>query len=177
MPSVEKLAPLTDILACPRCTGALVDAEGGYRCDRCAGLYPTFGRIPCLVDDAALWRTIWLRRLDDYTTNVESRLKELQREAESAELLPRTRQRLLRIANGFAKQMEAVTALFDPLDAGSDEDVASAFPTRPEPSLQPLILECYEHVFRDWAWGERECALTLDFIKPLIPADLGRVAI
>jgi SAM-dependent methyltransferase len=26
-------------------------------------------------------------------------------------------------------------------------------------------------------WGERECALTLDFIKPLVPSGLGRVAI
>jgi SAM-dependent methyltransferase len=135
-----------------------------------------FGRIPCLVDDPALWRTVWLRRLDDYTTTVEARVQELQGEAESAQLLPRTRQRLLRIANGFAQQVEAVAALFDPLDAGTDEMAASVVPSRPEPALQPAILECYEHVFRDWVWGERECGLTLDFIKPLLPSGLERVA-
>ena len=54
--------------------------------------------------------------------------------------------------------------------------VAAAIPSRPEPG-QAAILECYEHVFRDWAWGERECALTLDFVKPLVPSGLGRVAI
>ena len=168
---------LTDVLCCPRCAGALVDTDGGFRCPRCAGQYPVFGRIPCLVDDAALWRTIWLRRLDDYTTNVESRVQELEREAEAPDLLPRTRERLRRIARGFGQQVEAVTALFDPLDAGTDELAASAIPSRPEPGLQPAILECYEHVFRDWVWGERECAQTLDFIKPLVPSGLGRLAI
>ena len=48
--------------------------------------------------------------------------------------------------------------------------VAAAIPSRPEPGSQAAILECYEHVFRDWAWGERECALTLDFVKPMVPA-------
>jgi SAM-dependent methyltransferase/uncharacterized protein YbaR (Trm112 family) len=170
-------AALTDMLACPRCAGPLGEADGGYRCARCAGAYPVFGRIPCLVDDPALWRTIWLRRLDDYTSTVEARVKELDREAGEPDLLPRTRQRLGRIAKGFAEQLEAVTALFEPLDAGADELAASAIPSRPELGAQPAILECYEHVFRDWAWGERECALALDFVKPLVPSGVGRMAI
>jgi hypothetical protein len=118
-----------------------------------------------------------LRRLDDYTSHVEMRVQELQREAESPDLLPRTQKRLSRIANGFALQLETVSSLFDALDADTDEMVAAAIPSRPEPSLQPAILECYEHIFRDWAWGERECALTLDFIKPLLPVGLPRVAV
>ena len=168
---------LTEILCCPRCAGALADTGGGFKCTRCSTAFPVFGRIPCLVDDPALWRTIWLRRLDDYTSSVESRVAELQREADAAPLLPRTRQRLLRIADGFAQQVEAIASLFEPLDAGADEMAASAIPSRPEPSPQPLILECYEHVFRDWSWGERECAMTLDFIKPLLPSGLARLAI
>jgi hypothetical protein len=168
---------LTDNLCCPRCAGTLAASDGGFRCERCGGRYPVFGRIPCLVEDAELWRTVWLRRLDDYTSTIESRVGELQREAEAPELLPRTRQRLLRIANGFAQQIEAMTALFEPLDVGTDEMIAAAIPSRPEPGPQPAILECYEHLFRDWSWGERECALTLDFIKPLVPAGLSRVAI
>ena len=42
------------------------------------------GRIPCLVDDPALWRTLWLRRLDDYTQGIELRVASLQTEAEGA---------------------------------------------------------------------------------------------
>ena len=168
---------MVDVFCCPRCAGALADRDGAYACQRCAGVYPVFGRIPCLVDDPALWRTMWLRRLDDYTSSIESRVPELQREAEAPDLLPRTQRRLLRIASGFAQQLDAVTALFEPLDAGTDEQVAAVIPSRPEPGSQAAILECYEHVFRDWVWGERECALTLDFIKPLLPSGLGRVAV
>ena len=102
---------------------------------------------------------MWLRRLDDYTTSIESRVQELQREAEAPHLLPRTRQRIQRVTEGFGQQAEAVTALFEPLDAGSDEMVASAIPSRPEPG-QLAILECYEHLFRDWVWGSEENART-----------------
>jgi uncharacterized protein YbaR (Trm112 family)/SAM-dependent methyltransferase len=173
----DRSARLDDVLACPRCAGALVHDGGGYHCERCSGRYPLVGPIPCLVEDPALWRTIWLRRLDDFTSNVESRLQELQREADAPYLLPRTRQRLRRIADGFALQLEGVTSLFDPLDAAADGEAAAAVPTRPEPGLKPVILECYEHLFRDWAWGERECALTLDLVKPLVPPDMARVAV
>jgi uncharacterized protein YbaR (Trm112 family) len=169
---------LTEIICCPRCAGTLAEIGGGFRCTRCSTAFPVFGRIPCLVEDPALFKTIWLRRFDDYTTSVEARVAELQREAaEDVTLLPRTRQRLMRIASGFAQQLESVAALFEPIDAGADEMAATAIPSRPEPSAQPLILECYEHVFRDWAWGERECALALDFVKPLVPSGLDRVAI
>ncbi|HEY7375585.1 MAG TPA: methyltransferase domain-containing protein [Polyangia bacterium] len=179
MVSSDGTAALADLLCCPRCAGTLATGDGGFRCARCAGQYPIVGRIPCLVDDPVLWRTIWLRRLDDYTSNIEARVRQLQGEAEAegAELLARTRQRLLRIAKGFAQQAEAITSLFDPLDAGADAWAAAAIPSRPEPGPQLAILECYDHVFRDWSWGERECALTLDFVKPLLPPGLGRVAI
>jgi SAM-dependent methyltransferase len=170
-------AKLIDALCCSRCAGALVDADGGYRCGRCSGVYPVFAGIPCLVGDPVLWRTIWLRRLDDYSASVESRIQELQREAELPGLLPRTRQRLLRIATAFAQQLEAVSALFEPLDAGSDPLVAAAIPSRPEPGPQAAILECYEHVFRDWVWGARECELALSFVAPLVPKGLARVAV
>ncbi len=170
-------APLTDIVCCPRCAAALTDADGGYRCTRCAGVYPLIGRIPCLLEDPALWRTIWLRRLDDYTSHIESRVQELQKQAEAPDLLPRTRQRVLRVAGGFAQQLDAITSLFEPLDQGTDAWASQAIPSRPEPGPQLPILECYDHVFRDWAWGEKECALNLDFVAPMVPAGLDRVAI
>jgi uncharacterized protein YbaR (Trm112 family) len=166
-----------DVFCCPRCGGALDDADGGRRCRQCGTEFPVFGRIPCLVDDPALWRTLCLRRLDDYTQGIELRVAGLRQEAEGADLLPRTRQRLGRIATAFEQQVEAVSALFEPLDAGSDPMASAVIPSRPEPGSQAAILECYEHVFRDWAWGARECELALGLVAPLLPAGLGRVAI
>lgn len=167
-------------MSCPRCAGALARDAAGFGCDRCRTAYPLVGDIPCLVEDPALWRALWLRRLDDYSSGVEMRVAALRQEAEAPDLLPRTRQRLLRLAAGFEHQVEAVTAFFDPLDAGSDPLSAMAIPSRPEVGGgggQAAVLECYEHVFRDWAWGERECALALAFLQPVIPPGLGRVAV
>ena len=117
-----------------------------------------------------------MRRLDDYAAGVEARVASLRQEADAAELLQRTRKRLLRIATGFEQQIEVVQSLFEPLDAGADHAVAAAFPGRPE-SGHAAILECYEHLFRDWVWGARECELALAFVGPLVPEGLERVAV
>jgi len=167
---------LVDALACPRCAGALAEIDRAYACARCGGQYPMVGTIPCLVDDPALWRTLCLRRLDDYSQAIEMRVAGLREEAEAAGLLPRTRQRLLRTAEAFAQQLEVVTSLFEPLDAGSDPLLAAVIPSRPEGGSQAAILQCYEHLFRDWAWGGRECELSLSFVAPLVPEGLDRIA-
>lgn len=174
---------LDQALCCPRCTGALSQVEGrgrGYldvRCDGCRTDYPVIDSIPCLVEDPAFWRTLWLRRLDDYSSSVETRVAMLRQEAETPDLLPRTRQRLLRIAEGFAHQVETVASLFEPLGAGADDLPAMVIPSRGEGGGQAMVLDCYEHVFRDWVWGERECALSLELLKPAIPQGLGRIAV
>src|SRR5262249_8267084 len=82
-----------------------------------------------------------------------------------------------RVAAAFEAQVAAVDALFEPVQAGADLLPALAIPARPDPGGEVAILECYEHLFRDWVWGERECALTLDLIKPAVPAGMSRVAI
>jgi SAM-dependent methyltransferase len=182
---MKAAAELSGGLACPRCAGGLADADGGFACARCGARFPVFGGIPCLVDDPALWRALWLRRLDDYSTSVEMRIGMLRQEAEAADqadsregpvLLPRTRRRLRRIADGFAAQLDQVSALCEPLESGADPFGSVAIPNRPEPG-QPAILECYEHLFRDWSWGTREHELALGFVAPLVPEKLGRVAV
>jgi uncharacterized protein YbaR (Trm112 family) len=164
-------------LCCPRCNAALNQVEGGLRCERCRTGYPLIDNIPCLVEDPAFWRALWLRRLDDYSSSVETRVATLRQEAEAPDLLPRTRQRLLRIAEGFAHQVETVASLFEPLGAGVDELPAMVIPSRGDGGAQAAVLECYEHVFRDWVWGARECALSLELVKSALPPGLGRVAV
>ena len=160
-----------DILGCPRCAGSLGRVMGGLGCQRCAATYPVFGAVPCLVDDPGLWRTIWLRRLDDYTSGAETRVEALRREAEATHLSPRTRARLLRVAAGLAHQVESVTATFEPLDReDADPLVAAAIPGRTDASEQLAVLDQYEAVFRDWAWGAAEHELALEMLRPLVPA-------
>jgi len=141
-------------------------------------VFPRIGNIPCLVDDPGLWRTVWLRRLDDYSSGVELRVSALRQEAEAPDLLPRTRQRLARIADGFEAQLAAVDALFEPLEQDADVLPAMAIPSRPEPGSHAAVLECYEHLFRDWVWGERECELSLALLQRALPEGLpGQVAV
>jgi hypothetical protein len=156
----------------------LREADGGLACGRCGGRYPVFAGIPCLVEDPNLWWTIWLRRLDAYSNGVEMRVASLEREAEEVpQLLPRTRERLLRVAAGFSEQLAAVAALFEPLQAGADAVASMAVPSRPEQGREAAILECYEHVFRDWVWGGPECEAALGFVAPLVPEGVGRIAV
>src|SRR5262245_19614868 len=165
--SVNLPGGLAESLACPRCAQPLADAERGLVCGGCGAEFPRIGSIPCMVADPGLWRTLWLRRLDDYSSTVEMRVAALrQEEAEAPDLLPRTRERLRRLAAGLEHQLEAVTALFEAIDTDADALPATATPSRPEAGPQVAILEYHEHVFRDWVWGASESAGALAFVSP-----------
>jgi hypothetical protein len=141
-------------------------------------LFPRFGNIACLMDDPALWRTLWLSRLQSYVSSVEMRVRELQSEADGDELLPRTRRRLLRIGAALTAQVEAIHALFEPIAAGGPDQLPTvAIPSRPESGSPAGILECYENLFRDWVWGQRECELQLELLAPVVPSRLARIAV
>ena len=71
-------------------------------------------------------------------------------------------------------QIDTVNTLFEPFEAGADPFPSVAVPTRPEAGQQAAILECYEHLFRDWVWGEHESELALGFLAPLVPEGLSR---
>lgn len=130
-----------------------------------------------MVEDPALWRTLWLRRLEFYLSGVDMRATALLAEARSSDLLPRTRKRLERLAEGLAVHRDRLMALCQPLALAADPFGSEAIPPRPEAGQQAAILECYEHLFRDWAWGTAECATALDLIAPLLPEKLSRVAV
>lgn len=168
---------LLEALACPRCGLSLVARHGGLGCEGCPAEFPRLGNIFCLVPDSAFWRTLWLRRFDDYSASVELRVASLRHEAEAPDLLPRTQQRLRRLAAGLELQLEVVATLFSALEVQADPLPSSAIPSRPEAVSQPAVLEYQEHIFRDWIWGQRECEEALAFIGPAIPPQLSRVAI
>ena len=103
-------APLTDIVLLPplRRGADRRRRRLSLRAVR-AALYPLFGRIPCLrrrsgavADDLAAAA----RRLHVAASSRACRSCSARRRR--ADLLPRTRQRLLRIAHGFAQQLDAV---------------------------------------------------------------------
>jgi hypothetical protein len=170
-------AGLVDALVCPRCGRSLAARDAGLHCEGCRAEFPQLGNILCLLPDSALWRTLWLRRFDDYSASIELRVASLRKEAEAPELLSRTQQRLRRLAAGLEQQLEGLAALFSALELDADPLPATAIPSRPEDGSAVAVLEYQEHIFRDWVWGERECEEALAFIAPAVPQHLPRVAI
>lgn len=174
---MDSPSTLADALCCPRCAGNLIAAEAALECSRCRARYPMVGGMACLVDDPPLWRTLWLRRLEFYLAGVDMRVSALVGEAGSSDILPRTRNRLKRLAEGLAVHRDRLRLLCQPLALGADPFGSEAIPPRPEAGQQAAILECYEHLFRDWAWGAAESARALELIGPLLPEKLAQIAV
>jgi len=168
---------LADVLVCPRCTDKLAAGEEAFTCQRCGTRYPLIAGIPCLVDNPTLWRTMWSRRLEFYLSGVAMRINALRGDAHTSDLLPRTRQRIERLADGLAVHRDRLGALCEPLNQGLDPFGNEAIPPRPEPGQQAAILECYEHLFRDWTWGNAECETALALTAPLVPERSKRIAV
>jgi SAM-dependent methyltransferase/uncharacterized protein YbaR (Trm112 family) len=155
------------MLACPRCQGSLEQADS-LSCSRCGSHYPWLGALPCLVPDPSRWRAQAAQRLGEYLEFSAGRLAELELEQQAPRLLPRTRARLGRIANALNIERALIAKLMAPLHAD-----AMALPAPVAFTEAPLagtldLLTCYEHVFRDWAWGEAESRDALRICQRLL---------
>lgn len=166
-------------LACPRCTGGELARDlASLLCHHCGTRYPLIGGVPCLLPDPSLWRELWTSRIADYLAATDTRMAHLRAEAELADLLPRTRNRVLRVLGGLQDQraqvQELLSPLFDPARPRSTD-----IPGRPESRDKLAVLECYENLFRDWVWGEAESASMRGLAAKLAPAGtgLGRLAV
>jgi N2227-like protein len=158
-------APALSCLSCPACLGGTLDhTEAALRCARCDRAYPIFGGIPCLVDDPGLWRSLWMSRWVDFLSVTEQYVRGWHVEANLPDILPRTRARLLKNIAGVEDQRVRIDALFGDITRG----LSQAIPPRPEGGQIPAVLNCYEHIFRDWVWGDKESEATLALVGALV---------
>jgi hypothetical protein len=154
--------------SCPRCgTTPLVTSDDAYVCERCDRRYPLFGGLPCLVPDPDIYRGVWSSRLNHYRGVVHARKIALELEATRPHLLDRTRARVRRVAEALAADLGVIEELFRPLvpqgyGAPPAVDVSGAEGRSP-------VLDCYEHLFRDWIWGESESRSALELVRALSP--------
>ena len=124
------------------------------------------------MDDPALWRALWASRLDEYRARVKKRVFFSQEELALPDRLPRTRQRIAQLMAGLEHQQERIAALMRPLSAG-----ALAVPPRPEARQSLALLDCYENIFRDWAWGTAEIDRVRALVEPAFPDAVGTLAV
>ncbi len=160
-------------LSCPRCAeGGLRLAANSLLCGRCETGFPFIGTIPCLMDDPALWRSLWLGRLAEFVADAEATVRRWRVEADSAGPGPRTRARIERVIAGCEDQRVRVELLFADLKVGEPQRL----PTRPESGSNPL-LEFSENIFRDWMWGDAESERTRQLVARMACEPLGRLAV
>jgi uncharacterized protein YbaR (Trm112 family) len=164
-------------LGCPRCGAPLEFTAAALHCQACARGYPLIGEIPCLVPDPPLFRAHWLGQLEEYLAITETRVRELGNERRGEHLLPQTRQRLLSVIRAMDVERASIRERFAALVAGVERLPASAIPTSFVRAGDLPILKCYENVFRDFAWGQRESKLALEHVARLASAALGQMAV
>ncbi len=151
---------------CPRCGDApLTAGESGLACARCGTGYPVFGSLPCLAPEPELYRALWSGRLARYGAVIHERVAALALEAEMPHLLAQTRARVKRLAGALGADLRVIGELFQPVVPPG---------ARGTPPLEEIgaersspLLECYEHLHRDWVWGEQENAAALDIVRAL----------
>jgi uncharacterized protein YbaR (Trm112 family) len=167
---------LASELCCPRCHGALTATPGTLVCAQCTGRYPLVGTIPCLMEDPTWWRALWLARCSELLSSTEGLIARWSEDARRPEARPRTRARIERVMAATEAQRATIAQLLAGLRDGGPQLV----PTRPEPGDSP-ILECYENLFRDWAWGEHETEVTRvlveDLAEGLVRRPVGTLAV
>jgi hypothetical protein len=122
--------------------------------------------------DPMLWRGLWLSRFDEYLRLTEKRLFFARQEMELPDRLPRTRQRLAHFVAGLEDQQNKIAALLRPLSEG-----ALAVPSRPEGRETLALLECYENIFRDWAWGAKEIDRARALVEPALADAMNTLAV
>jgi uncharacterized protein YbaR (Trm112 family) len=167
-----------EVLACPRCGAKLHHAELALSCSGCQQRYPMIGTLPCLVPDPAYWTSLWLSRLEDYMEVTDTRIRFMQREAADDDILPRTRTRLLRLIEAKSTERNRIGELFAALEIGMVDRSRATVPSRPEPLGGRLaVLEWYEHVFRDWAWGGPENTHLASIVTRLVHRKLESLAV
>ena len=131
-----------------------------------------------MVPDPSYWKALWLSRLDDYLDVTDTRIRFMMKEAQQGDILPRTRARLLRLIDAKSTERTRIQGLFVDLKVGALPMWQSVMPPRPENLEGRLaVLECYEHIFRDWAWGEPENTRLAALVARLVGRKIDLLAV
>lgn len=140
-------------------------------------MYPNVGGIQCLLPDSPGFMQAALNRLASYRLVTTERASSLLVEAQGSHVSEKTRRRLEQLAHGLLAEAQCLEKLFAPL-----RETAATHPA-PLGALSSLLedprsaVQYWEHVFRDWVWGEAENARTRALLDPYLVRPLPTVAV
>jgi SAM-dependent methyltransferase len=137
------------------------------------------------MPDPALWRARWMGRFREYVGATERRVAELRLEADGPSLLTITRSRVTRVVDAIERQRVAVSERFARLgEPGEQAQLNVALSALSSGEPPETLLKCYEHLFRDWCWGQAENDQALSLVASAlaqresgVAASLGRLAV
>ncbi|HEX2874921.1 MAG TPA: hypothetical protein VHP33_26905 [Polyangiaceae bacterium] len=161
--------------SCPTCASLagsqpLRATEGAATCLSCGRQYPVLGGVACLVPDPERFRFQQLRNLQDYELFTTTREREIGVERGLPHLLELTRGRLLQLMRAMEFERNLVGHVLAPLVHGLDAEAARLAPGAAAPVRELRVLEMYETIFRDWAWGDAESERALSQVMRLAAA-------
>lgn len=170
--------PLTEVLRCPRCAGALAPARE-FTCAGCGSSFPRIDEIPWLVAEPGLLLAQWRGRLRSLTVELEAQATRYRAALTDEVDRPATRNRLKLMSAACQDHVRRLRALLAPL--GADETAAAPETYRTLLGALPVgqgLTGYYANLHRDWCWGERENAAACDALESALgDAGPGRVLV
>ncbi|HEY5622180.1 MAG TPA: methyltransferase domain-containing protein [Gammaproteobacteria bacterium] len=154
----------SEVLACPRCGGAVAGAEA-LRCDRCALDFPRLDGIPCLTADPGSTLGEWRNRLHFLVNGFRREIEDYDRSLNRPGLPRPTVRRMTHVRDALDEHLRRLAELLEPLDIGGFEasyDSQLALKTRLPPDQG--LATYYNNVHRDWCWGDEENDLSAEIV-------------
>lgn len=148
-----------DLLCCPLCRGALpLQAQAPELCcAACGETFPSLAGIPVLLPNARAQLVIWSERLAAFEAETSEAVRQVLAQSVGDKLHPRTRTRLLAVAEGLRGHVARVTELC----ALAGLHPAREFTSQPGESLSSY----YSLIHRDWGWAPE-----VDEVTPSVEA-------
>lgn len=163
---------LTLLLACPRCDKAPLEAsDGEHGCSGCKTRFPSIAGIPWLFAEPGAALGEWRNRLHFELQRLAREAQRLTSELDEEGLLPQTKKRLQLILEATGQHRQDLKRLLAPVDVQSMQaDYHSHLALRTRLPRDQGLHTYYANVHRDWCWGDKENACSLNEVRKVLTA-------
>ncbi len=165
-----------EYLVCAECRGEnpLRALRDELYCPNCDRTVPNLAGIPVLVPNALERLKRWSGQLNAFQAETGEAVRQILAQSVAEGLLPRTRARLMAVADGLRAHTAAVSDILVEAGLAVESDHADA-------TTSESILAYYTLVHRDWGWAPEvdEVSPALDALIAVLPSGfrLGRTLV
>jgi uncharacterized protein YbaR (Trm112 family) len=172
--------PLDALTACPRCDKSpLSVVSSRFRCEACKVDYPDIDGIPWLFAEPDASIGEWRNRLHFALQQLAGDAQRIETELKDKTLLAATRERLHQLQYAMNEHRKKLRKILAPLDVqAATASYESYLALRTRLPTDQGIATYYSNVHRDWAWGNKENAASVDVIREVAgDRDIGSVLV